>query len=137
MFIKKSVGKKTINFQQTRVFRIIFKLARKSIFEKIYTFCVFLQEILKVKRRKSNLILFCFYNYVTFIKSYPINSSIGNFQSDCRKPSYQCHFNIQLKDGKWKKCVKLVIKICETIFGVNKLSSVQKSSYVIFKSYSR
>ena len=31
---------------------------------------------------------------------------------------------LQLKHGNWKKCVRLVIKICERIFGIEELSSV-------------
>ena len=134
MFIKKSVEKKSINFYQTLGFRIIFKLVRKvNVWTNLYVFCNYLGFFVRYNqslRGKINLILFCIFNFVTFLNSYPLNSFISKFWSFRRKNSDQYHFNKQLKGEKWKKCVRLVIKTCERIFRVEELSSLQKSSYV-------
>ena len=72
---------------------MVFKLVRKTIFEQTHKFCVvicccfFLDN--QSLRRESNFILFCIFNYVTYINSYPLNLFIFKFRSSLGKPSYQ------------------------------------------------
>ena len=74
-------------------FKRAFKLARNTIFEQTYNFyaiicfCFYSGDNQSAKR-KSNFILFCIFNYVTYINSHPLNASIGKFGSSRRKPSY-------------------------------------------------
>ena len=86
---------------------MIFTLVRKSIFEQTYTFCVIILDFFarynQSLQRESNFILFYIFNYVIFTNFQPINFFIGKFQYSRKKPSYQYHFNMQLKRRKSSK----------------------------------
>ena len=62
--------------------RIAVTLARETIFEQTYNFCViicfFYVGYNQRLQREINFILFCIFNYVTY---YPLTSFIGKFRS--------------------------------------------------------
>ena len=76
MLIKKSVGKK-IN-QLLGITGVLFEKTNNLVF-------VGYNQSLQ---RENNFILFCIFNYVTYINSQPLNPFVGKFRSSQRKPSY-------------------------------------------------
>ena len=55
---------------------MLFKLLRKPIFEQTYCLFAFV-DYNQSLQRESNLVLFCYFNYVTYIKPRPLNPFIA------------------------------------------------------------
>ena len=69
-----------------------FKFVRKTIFEQAYNFLsnhliLFFLDVISL-HQEINVLLFCIFNYITYINSYPLNPFIGLFRSSRRKPGY-------------------------------------------------
>ena len=71
---------------------MVFKFVRKTIFEQAYIVCLiidffFFLDVISL-HREGNVLLFCIFNYITYINSYPLNPFISKFRSSRRKPGY-------------------------------------------------
>ena len=75
-------------------------------------------------RRESNCILFCIFNYVTSLILISVNFGLSG------KQLATSTIQSEIKGQEMKEACKFGYKILQKIFGVEELSSIQKSSYI-------